>query len=289
MGRGNVELTEGQQRRIARYLREVGEHLHDLPGDQRERALSRLNERIERELTRTGDPAGDEFLDRLLAGYGTPASQALRIADAQDPEPATFLAWNNRLWLGVCAGIARHFNLDPTVVRVLAVLLGFIPFVLPLLLWAYLGFFVYEYYTVQGRGLDRVDAFKVLRSGGALLGIAILLHAVARFFLFFIDYAHVQLMRTKLVYPADWGWLTEYTGTLFFFALALGVPLTAIAAMPVSANWSGTLRKTVQAGLAIYAVLLCLGVACAIVGVVLANAGQMPDTPGLDAILDLAR
>ncbi len=289
MGSGTVELSEGQQRRIARYLREVGEHLHDLPSDERERALSRLNERIERQLTRSGDPVGDDFLDRVLAGYGTPASQASRISETKEPESTTFLAWDTRLWLGVCAGTAKYFNLDPTVVRVLAVLLGFIPFLLPLLLWAYLGVFIYEYMNVRGRGLDKIDAFKVVRAMGSLLVIAILLHAAASFFLSFIDYAHVQITRTQLIYPADWGWLAEYSGTLFFFALAIGLPLTAIASLPVSANWAGTLRKIVQSGLAVYAVLLCLGVACAIVGVVVANAGQMPDTAGFDAILELAR
>ncbi len=31
---------------------------------------------------------------------------------------------NNRMVCGVCAGVAEYFNLDPTVVRLLAVLAG---------------------------------------------------------------------------------------------------------------------------------------------------------------------
>jgi phage shock protein PspC (stress-responsive transcriptional regulator) len=289
MPAATIELSESQERRIARYLRDVGEQLRDMPTEDRERALSRLNARIERELARTGDPIGDEYLDRVLASYGTPASQAARIRDAKTAEPKSMLAWNRRLWLGVCAGLARYFNLDPTVVRALAVLLAFVPFLLPVVLWGYLSFYLYHYYNAKGQGLDPIDPVKVAKSVGALVVVTLLLHACTRFFLFFIGYAHVQIMRTALVYPGDWGWLTEETGFFFFMMLATGIPLATIAALPVSPEWAGTLRKIAQAGIAVYAVVLCLGIASAIVGVVVANIGQIPDTPGLDALLKLTQ
>jgi len=289
MGRGTLELSEAQERRIARYLRDVGSHLTEMPSEERERALSRLNARIERELTRTGDPVGDEFLDRVLASYGTPASQAARIADSKTTEPVSLLGWSNRLWLGVCSGVARYFNLDPNVVRILAVLLGLIPFVLPILLWSYLGFYLYQYYSVKGRALDPLDPVKVLRNVGGFIAVTAVLHFCARFFLFFIAYAHEQIVNAPIVYPGEWGWLPERVRFYFVVMLAIGMPMAAIAALPVSANWSGTLRKVVQAGVAIYAVILCLGIACAIVGVVIANAGQMPDTPAFDALINLTR
>lgn len=289
MAKAVVELTEHQERRIARYLRDVGAELRDLPAEERERALARLNVRIERELIRGGDLVGDEHLDRVIAGYGSPASQAARIRDAKvSDEPECILAWSRRSWLGVCAGLARYFNLDPTVVRALFVLLGFVPFLLPVVLWGYLTFYLYQYSSAKGRGLDPIDSTKVARSVGAMLGVAVLLYTSARFFLYFISYAHVQIIHTELVYPAEWGWLAKDIGFIFFFTLATGIPLSAIAGMPVSADWSGTLRKIVQAGLAVYAVLLCFGVACAVVGAVVANIGQIPNTPGLDAIMNIA-
>ncbi|MCC6794389.1 MAG: PspC domain-containing protein [Candidatus Hydrogenedentes bacterium] len=290
MPAATIELTESQERRIARYLRDVGEQLRDLSVEDRERALSRLNARIERELARTGDPIGDEYLDKVLAGYGSPASQAARIRDAKvEGEPKCLLAWSRRLWLGVCAGLARYFNLDPTVVRALAVLLSFVPLLLPVVLWGYLAFYLYQYNSVKGRALDPIDGMKVAKNAGALAGVAVVLHACARFFLFFIAYAHAQVMQTPLSYPGNWGWLAHESGFLFFMMLATGIPLAAIASMPVSTEWSGTLRKLSQATLAIYAVVLCLGVASAIVGVFVANIGQIPNTPGLDALINLAQ
>lgn len=289
MPHATIELTESQERRIARYLRDVAEQLRDMSTEDRERALSRLNARIERELARTGEPIGDEYLDRVLNAYGTPASQAARIRDAKTPEPKGMLAWNRRLWLGVCAGLARYFNLDPTVVRALAVLLALVPFLLPFVLWGYLALYLYQYYSVKGEGLDPIDPLNVAKSVGAMAGVILVLHACTRFFLFFIAYAHVQVTRTQLVYPGNWGWLPGETGFLFFMMFVTGIPLAAIAAMPVSKEWSGTLRKLAQAALAVYAVVLSLGLACAIVGVVVANIGAMPDTPGLDALIKLAQ
>ena len=289
MPKAATELSETQERRIARYLRDVAEQLRDLSSEERERALSRLNARIERELARTGDPIGDEYLDRVLAGYGTPASQAARIRDTKPSDSQSMLASSKRLWLGVCAGLARYFNLDPTVVRALAVLLAFVPFLLPVVLWGYLSFYLYQYYSAKGQGLDPIDPVKVAKSVGVMAGVTLLLHTCTRFFLFFIAYAHAQIVRTAIVYPGNWGWLTEETGFLFFMMLATGIPLAAIAALPVSNEWSGTLHKIAQAALAIYAVVLCLGIACAIVGVVVANIGQIPDTPGLDALMKLAQ
>ena len=120
-----------------------------------------------------------------------------------------------------------------------------------------------------------------------MAGVTLLLHTCTRF-LFFIAYAHAQIVRTAIVYR-QLGWLTGETGFLFFMMLATGIPLAAIAALPVSNEWSGTLHKITQAALAIYAVVLCLGIACALVGVAVANIGQIPDTPGLDALLKLAQ
>lgn len=48
-------------------------------------------------------------------------------------EPRRLYRSNNKMLGGVCAGVAEYLNIDPTVVRVLAVLLFFTPFI-PMLL-----------------------------------------------------------------------------------------------------------------------------------------------------------
>lgn len=42
-------------------------------------------------------------------------------------EPKKLYRSNNRMLGGVCAGIAEYFNIDPTLARVIAVMLFFFP------------------------------------------------------------------------------------------------------------------------------------------------------------------
>lgn len=48
-------------------------------------------------------------------------------------EPRRLYRSNNKMLAGVCAGVAEYLNIDPTVTRVLAVVLFFTPFI-PMLL-----------------------------------------------------------------------------------------------------------------------------------------------------------
>lgn len=53
--------------------------------------------------------------------------------DNNNGEPRRLYRSNNKMLGGVCAGVAEYLNIDPTVVRVLAVVLFFTPFI-PMLL-----------------------------------------------------------------------------------------------------------------------------------------------------------
>ena len=53
--------------------------------------------------------------------------------DNNNGQPRRLYRSNNKMLAGVCAGVAEYLNIDPTVVRVLAVILFFTPFI-PMLL-----------------------------------------------------------------------------------------------------------------------------------------------------------
>lgn len=53
--------------------------------------------------------------------------------DNNNGQPRRLYRSNNKMLGGVCAGVAEYLNIDPTVVRVLAVILFFTPFI-PMLL-----------------------------------------------------------------------------------------------------------------------------------------------------------
>lgn len=52
-------------------------------------------------------------------------------------EPHRLYRSNNKMLAGVCAGVAEYLNIDPTVTRVLAVVLFFTPFIPMLLVYLF--------------------------------------------------------------------------------------------------------------------------------------------------------
>ncbi len=58
-------------------------------------------------------------------------------------------------------------------------------------------------------------------------------------------------------------------GTLRFWALALTLPLAVLSALPLANAWDYTLKRLVQALLALYGLILCFGIASFLVGIIL--------------------
>ena len=57
--------------------------------------------------------------------------------DNNNGEPRRLYRSNNKMLAGVCAGVAEYLNIDPTVTRVLAVVLFFTPFIPMLLVYLF--------------------------------------------------------------------------------------------------------------------------------------------------------
>ena len=58
--------------------------------------------------------------------------------DNNNGEPRRLYRSNNKMLAGVCAGVAEYLNIDPTVTRVLAVVLFFTPFIPMLLVYLFI-------------------------------------------------------------------------------------------------------------------------------------------------------
>ena len=284
-----LKLTENQERRITRYLRDAGEALGTVPQAEREAVLTRLNARIERELSRFAGAMDDADLERILNHFGDPAQTASQSAITTQPSVNTFVSWHNRVWLGVCAGLARYFNVDAIIVRVIVVLLAVFPPLTPVILVAYLVVYFWDYYSEGKRVLDPVDPLHVAKAVAVALGVALALHIGAYFLIVFIGHVYQAIMAQPLLLDPGWNWLAEGAGSWLFWVLVIGLPLAALSALPVPKAWAGTLRKVVQAGLALYAALLCFGVACLLVGVILRSVEEFSGTAGTDAIFSLIR
>ena len=58
--------------------------------------------------------------------------------DNNNGGPRRLYRSNNKMLAGVCAGVAEYLNIDPTVARVLAVVLFFTPFIPMLLVYLFI-------------------------------------------------------------------------------------------------------------------------------------------------------
>lgn len=58
--------------------------------------------------------------------------------DNNNGGPRRLYRSNNKMLAGVCAGVAEYLNMDPTVVRVLAVVLFFVPLIPMLLIYLFM-------------------------------------------------------------------------------------------------------------------------------------------------------
>ena len=57
--------------------------------------------------------------------------------DNNNGQPRRLYRSDNKMLAGVCAGVAEYLNIDPTVTRVLAVVLFFTPFIPMLLVYLF--------------------------------------------------------------------------------------------------------------------------------------------------------
>ncbi|MBX7255514.1 MAG: PspC domain-containing protein [Candidatus Hydrogenedentes bacterium] len=200
------------------------------------------------------------------------------------------LNWDNRIWLGVCAGLAHRFGVEPVLVRFAAVMLGIVPFLLPFLLVGYLAVYFYVYFTAEGnRSLDEINWISVAKSAAVVFAIALLLHVVSGLLATLLAHGVMLLTQGPPTIAPKWGWLVTSGGSLFRWTLFIAIPLAMLAGLPLASGWQGTMKKVVHAGLAVYGVILCFGLASLIVGTLLGFIDDTSGKPGTDALLSLMR
>lgn len=263
-----MRLTQKQESLISRYLRDVTMQLDTQVSERvRERGLSKIKARIDQELgALRKDPIEDTDVEAMLECLGPPADQARVMVSKRTPSDRLALSVENRIWLGVCAGIAARTGLDSWVVRLLAVLFGLAAG--PLAILGYLALYLTMYWA-SGNDAPRIRKRRVLgRVVGAFL-VTITLHLGALYGIRLIYFAHVQYIKRPVPPLGQWEWLEVQAPDFLFWGLAIFLPLAALSAMPLANAWDYSLKRVVQAGLALYGVLLSFGIASVLVGIIL--------------------
>lgn len=274
-----MTLTQRQQQDIARYLQAVSGFAEGIPDRRREEELKRLYAEILKRLESLGkSPPDNADVAGVLRAFGTPEEAGAAMAARLRPGGTVYLAVEERIWLGVCGGIANQLDIDPLVVRIAAVAIGLAT--LGLALIPYLIAYGILYYLSDKGQVPAWSPWKTARRTGLATVLAFGLLIGGRLVLAGALFVFRQAMPPELAYiGGGWDWFIENDGALFFWTLALSLPLAALSSLPVKPGWDRTHRKMYQAALALYAVAVCFGVASAVAGMLLRVGTQ---TSGLE-------
>lgn len=267
-----MELTHRQERLIARYLNDVGDEVGDVSDALRERLLRRLKLRIYRQLRECGHSSvQDEDVDSVLARLGNPAGVAMELLHAKGGAAGLVLSADDRRWLGVCGGLAEYLGVESGTVRLIAVVLGLcIPGISgPIVLAAYLILYFEMYFASTGLDVPRIDKARVASYTLGTLAAAVAFDIGARLVLAGSAKAYVRLMEAEaLPLLGRWDWLRYEAPFLLFCVLALLTPIAVLSGLPLANKWDQTGKRVVQAGLALYALILSFGIASFLVGLI---------------------
>lgn len=265
-----MKLTERQERMVQSYLKQVAGRVQNLPPEERARALANAKSSIHRSLERAGDSTpGDEFVARVLREAANGAAPTVSVQPAAPPTnetPSQQQDETQSRWLGVCSALADRLNIEPIWVRVAFVAAGLLTG--PIAVLAYLGLFFNFYLTAPERERPAVDWWELPRSLFATTAWAVGLYAIGRLAFWGADQAWAAFVNEPLL-PGKFGWLEPRHGQYLFWTLFVGLPLTALSAMPLRNDWDYTWRRITQAGLAVYAVVISFGVGSLAAGIIL--------------------
>ncbi len=282
-----MRLTDQQERLIARYLREAGEHMAELPDRARERALDTMREEILDAIPPSTSAVPDDAeVELALRMAGPPARHAERFSapnrhdqPSRQDTPAPAEETGERRWLGVCAAMSEQTGAPVGLVRWGTVLLGVVTG--PFALIAYIGVFLALYFSERA-DTPPIDKWRIAKYVAGLVLGAVVLRVLARGFLVLLHYGYGLLVQEELRLAGLWNWLERNDGSLFFWTLFCLIPVAVLAALPVPAPWRNTLRKVFEAGLALYALALSFGVGCALAGAILQASQYIQDPTTFD-------
>lgn len=264
---GLMMLTQRQQMLIARYLREVADSLGDVSDDTRERILRRTKNRIDAELRKGGGVVADEEVEAVLGGLGAASDQALQSAQGSGGHDGLMLSTGNRRWLGVCGGIAEYLGLNAWAVRAFFLLLGVTG---PIATIAYLALYAEMYLASDRDRVPRIDPWRLLGRTLSTLIVVIVLDVGVRGILHLIRRGYERFAGLG-AFPElrQWDWLPVNAPFLLFCTLSLSVPLAVLSGLPMDGDWDKTLKRCVQAIIAIYAAILSIGMALYLTGLII--------------------
>jgi phage shock protein PspC (stress-responsive transcriptional regulator) len=264
-----MELENEHEALIKTYLRDVEVQMdQSIPPDTRSQFLDRLRFRIDQELkAAANDHVEIRDVQAVLDRFGPPSAQAAKLIPLQRHSTSGFhLDVDHAVWLGVCGGVADALGMERRAIRALTILLGVSG---PFILMVYLGCYFYLYYTAAPGSVPKIDYPRVIKYFFLAVAGILVLHYLAYYTLYAVEYGHERILNRDLPQVGDWGWIMQDLDSMYFTALFCAVPLAILSALPLANGWSYSLKRVTQAAVALYGVALAFGIASYLVGMIL--------------------
>ena len=275
-----MQLTQRQELYINRYIRAFADELGDVSSVTHDQAVAQLRNRLWAEIRRLGHgPYQDADIAAIFRAIGSPKHQAETYVQKYGTGRGLTLALDDRIWLGVWGGLAEWSGIPSSWLRTTAMVLGLITG--PLALMIYLGIYFEMYVNTQGIDEDRfsvINKGKVVRMASGVLGSLLAIDIGTRILLYAINKGYEIMVPARILRLGTWGWLQPNLGFYLFCALAICTPMGILSALPLARRWDETLRRITQVSIMVYALVICFGLACALVGIILTTAQHVAAT-----------
>lgn len=175
--------------------------------------------------------------------------------------------FGERHWLGVCVSLSDRLGQPLFLVRVAFVLFGCLTG--PIAVTAYLGLFALgrqrhpREYPEPDLTRMWLALIRLVCLSGSMFGASWLLD-------FGVGALYVGYFGQE---PdlSEWGRVADYTAPSLLLVLFLLAPFSALSGMPLAYHWEKTVTNLVNAALAVYGVMISVGVASSMVGYTLSG------------------
>jgi phage shock protein PspC (stress-responsive transcriptional regulator) len=164
--------------------------------------------------------------------------------------------------MGVCIVLSERFNKPVSTIRWCFILLGCITGPIAFLLYLGLLSYTRKSHPEQYPAYETSTVwFKVI----PVIFIGLGLYAVAFVLLYGSTYLYLSLV-SEPASLGTWATLSSKHASIFTYLIFLLSSTAALSAMPLAHKWDKTLSTITNAGLAIYAVILSIGVSLTVTG-----------------------
>ena len=296
---GYMKFTERQERMVGRFLRESSYIVKNLSPTAQTQTLLQVRQRLFTELLYFQRESVDDddlsvMLERLRVSptgwqkppdrpenylvadrdtaapvdtsIHTPSTSSLPSTAGSVSLPAGPLPVEEGRLLGVCVAVSERMAFTPLHVRAAFVMTGLTTG--PFALIIYLGLYFEMCFAEQEPGPRHLAPGQLVKAVGRTAAPLTVLYAAAAAILILLDVLYERLVSV----PAGlgvWQRFADYHASLFLGSLLVLVPIAVLSALPVPLQLHAGIRRCLHAGLSIYAVVLCIGIASHLTGLLL--------------------